>query len=143
MTTPTRAPQDDRVVVIGPVTNPPSAEWIQGNFTDLPVPEGFALETNESFVFVQGSLRSADLSYSGTQAVSEVIRFYQDSMPTHGWRFLRMTGVRMKTLAYLSGDEICEIIMETHAPHDEHEAEEWHESGRENVTHLHIKLHGY
>ncbi len=134
------------------MVTPPSADWIRGQFTDLPVPDGFTLVADESFVFVQGSVRSADLNYTGDRTVSELIGFYQESMSTSGWRFLRMTGVRMKTLSYLKGDEICEIIMEVHAPHDEHaELQHWEsqheevqfERERESLTHLHIKLNAY
>ena len=60
-------------------------------------------------------------------------------MPTSDWRFVRMTGVKMKTLTYLKDDELCEIILETHAPHEEHQ-QEWKEQ-EERLTHLHIKLH--
>ena len=81
-------------------TNPRSNQWLQeGAFADLPVPPSFELEPDESFVFLQGSIRSADLNYVGEGAVSEVIRFYQDEMPPLGWHFVRLTGINMKTLS--------------------------------------------
>ena len=139
-------PPYDRRPRIGPMETPPSADWIQGRFTDLPIPRNFTLMADESFVFVQGSLRSADLNYTGTRTPSDMIRFYQESMPTNGWRFIRMTGVKMKTLSYLKGEEICEIIIERHAPHTEHEVEyesPYSDQKEDTVTHLHIKLSTY
>ncbi len=133
--------------------NPPSVEWLQkGTFADLPVPPGFELESDESFVFLQGEMRSADLNYVGEGAVSEVIRFYQDEMPPFGWHFVRLTGVDMKTLSYSKGTEICEIILERHSEHSpaahtsgtEERLEavsEGPEDTPEFQTHLHIKLH--
>ncbi len=132
--------------------HPPSYEWLkEGAFADLPVPPSFELEPEESFVFLQGSSRSADLNYVGEGAVSEAIRFYQDEMPPLGWRFVRLTGIDMKTLSYSNGIEICEIILERHSVHSEQHAsgaEEWDQgvsAGPEDTpklqTHLHIKLH--
>ena len=133
--------------------NPPSVEWLQeGAFADLPVPPGFELKSDESFVFLQGSMRSADLNYVGEGAVSELIRFYQDEMPPLGWHFVRLTGINMKTLSYSNGIEICEIIFERHSerslvPHASG-TEEWDQgvsAGPDDTpklqTHLHIKLH--
>ncbi len=130
----------------------PSADWLEARFTDLPIPRDFTLLADESFVFLQGSLRSADLQYAGGETVSQLIRFYQESMPANGWRFVRMTGVRMKTLSYLKGNEICEIIIERHPLGEKHEAERermgargqegrWGlDRGRDKLTHLHIQL---
>ncbi len=133
--------------------NPPSVEWLQkGAFADLPVPPGFELESDESFVFLQGSIRSADLNYIGDATISELIRFYQNEMPPFGWQFVRLTGVDMKTLSYSNGIEICEIILERHSEHPPaahaSSTEERHQAvsaGPEDTpklqTHLHIKLH--
>ncbi len=133
--------------------NPPSVEWLQkGAFADLPVPPGFELESDESFVFLQGSIRSADLNYIGDGPISELIRFYQDEMPPFWWQFVRLTGIDMKTLTYSNGIEICEIILERHSEHSPaaHTSgtEERHQAvsaGPEDTpklqTHLHIKLH--
>ena len=130
-------------------TNPPSNEWLrEGAFADLPVPPSFELEPDESFVFLQGSIRSADLNYVGEGAISEVIRFYQDEMPPLGWHFVRLTGINMKTLSFSNGIEICEIILERHSEQHASGDEEWHQgvsAGPEDTqkfqTHLHIKLH--
>lgn len=123
---------------MGPVMPAPSAQWIVQQYTDLPIPKDFRLVPNESFVFIQGTIRKADLNYEGALPVPDLIRFYQESMPTSGWQFLRMTGVRMKTLTYVKGHEVVEIIIESHAPHLEPGDE--HEEQPQGVTHLHIQL---
>ncbi len=126
----TRAPR----VQTWPMRPAASAKWIAEQYTDLPIPKGFKFEPDKSFVFTQGSLRRADLNYEGVMTSRDVIRFYQDSMPTSGWQFLRLTGVRMKTLTFVKGNEMVEIIVEWHAPRAEHDA------GQERMTRLHIKL---
>ncbi len=117
-----------------------SALWISEQYTDLPIPKDFRFEADESFVFVQGTQRRADLNYEGTLTAREVIQFYQETMPTHGWQFLRMSGVRMKTLTYVKGDEMVEIIVESHGPHHEPTDQHEHEQERQSITHLHIQL---
>jgi len=118
----------------------PSAQWVLEKYSDLPIPKGYMLQANESFVFMQGALRSADLTYKGYLEVADLIRFYQEAMPTYGWRFLRLTGVRMKTITFVKGDELCEIIIMVHKP--ESESGTTHADGALEpvTTHLHIKL---
>lgn len=112
----------------------PSAKWIAEQYTDLPIPKGFRFQPNKSFVFMQGSLRRADLNYEGAMTSRDVLRFFQDSMPTSGWQFLRLTGVRMKTLTFVKGNEMVEIIIASHEMHAEHDP------GQEPMSSLHIKL---
>ncbi len=118
----------------------PSALWISEHYTDVPIPKSFRLEPDESFVFMQGTQRRADLSYEGSLPARDVMQFYQEAMPANGWQFLRMTGVRMKTLTYVKGNEMIEIIVEQHDPHDEPTHEREHEMEQQSVTHLHIQL---
>ena len=118
----------------------PSAQWISQQYTDVPIPKSFRLEPDESFVFMQGTQRRADLSYEGSLPAQDVMQFYQETMPAHGWQFLRMAGVRMKTLTYIKGDEMIEIIVERHDPHAEPTHERAHEMEEQSVTHLHIQL---
>ena len=51
-----------------------------------------------------------------------------------------MAGVRMKTLTYVKGNELVDIIVESHAPH--HEIGDAHEDEYQQrlMTHLHIQL---
>lgn len=118
----------------------PSAQWISQKYTDLPIPKDFRFLPDDSFVFIQGSQRRADLNYEGTLPPRDLIQFYQEAMPTHGWQFRRMAGVRMKTLTYVKGNELVDIIIESHAPH--HEIGDAHEDEHQQqlMTHLHIQL---
>jgi hypothetical protein len=117
---------------------PPSGKWILEQYTDLPIPKGYKLKAEDSFVFMQGTLRSVDLKYEGDRSEQALVRFYQESMPTHGWQFLRMTGVKMKTLTYVKGIELCEIIIMLHKPRRGESGEE-----ARPLTHLHIKMNPY
>ncbi len=112
----------------------PSAQWILEKYTDLPIPAAFNFNSNKSFVFMQGALRSADLTYDGSMSTPKLIRFYQDSMPANGWQLLRLTGMKMKTMTFLKGGERCEITI--HSRINE-------ENPRLVHTRLHIKLNPY
>lgn len=113
----------------------PSAQWILEKYTDLPIPASFIFNSNKSFVFMQGALRSADLTYDGSMSSSKLIRFYQDSMPANGWQLVRITGMMMKSMTFVKGDERCEITIHTRVADD----------NNSNLVHtrLHIKLNPY
>ncbi|MFV1981085.1 MAG: hypothetical protein ACC655_08030 [Rhodothermia bacterium] len=104
----------------------------------MPIPRGYEYKPDASFVFAQEGMRSADLRYEGELAVEELIRFYQESMPMNGWKFLRLTGVRMKTITFTKNGEMCEIIIMSVQPRRV-EDDEWLPSPRVS-THLHIKV---
>lgn len=122
----------------GPMMSSPSAQWIAEQYTDLPIPKGFGLLADQSFVFIQGKQRKADLSYVGAMPVRDLIRFYQESMAANRWQFLQLTGVRMKTLTYVKGDEIVQIVIQARPPPHEHRPEA--EGERQFATHLYIQL---
>jgi len=131
----TAAPRADSTVPPRYVMAPaPSAQWISEKYTDLPIPAAFNFNSNKSFVFMQGALRSADLTYDGSMSTPKLIRFYQDSMPANGWQLLRLTGMKMKTMTFLKGGERCEITI--HSRINE-------ENPRLSHTRLHIKLNPY
>jgi len=141
---PPAAPVSNRqeATVRQPTMRAPSAQWILNHYTDLPIPNGYEFKPDESFVFVQDALRSADLKYEGNLPVEKLIRFYAEAMPTNGWQFLRMTGVKMKTITFVKAGEICEILIMTLAPRPAGAQDEW-EALPPPRTHLHIKLNAY
>lgn len=112
----------------------PSAQWVVEKYTDLPIPTGFDFISNKSFVFMQGTLRSADLTYDGSTSSSKLIRFYQDSMPANGWKLIRITGMMMKSMTFVKGGERCEITI--HMRTNDKDPQLVH-------TRLHIKLNPY
>ncbi len=112
----------------------PSAQWILEKYTDLPIPAAFNFNSNKSFVFMQGALRSADLTYDGNMPTPKLIRFFQESMPTSGWQFVRLTGMMMKTMTFVKGDERCEITIHSRINDENQERTD---------TRLHIKLNPY
>jgi len=112
----------------------PSAQWVVEKYTDLPIPTNFDFISNKSFVFMQGTLRSADLTYDGSMSSSKLIRFYQDSMPANGWKLIRITGMMMKSMTFVKGRERCEITIHTRTND---------ENPQLVHTRLHIKLNPY
>jgi hypothetical protein len=121
-------------------------EWVLDKFTDLPVPEEFKLDLDDSFVFVQGDLRSVDLTYEGERPVRELVHFYKESMPGNGWMFIRMTGKTLKMLTFAKRNELCEIIIKpprSQTGHVELHNQDHGESEERFLTQLNIKLNPY
>jgi len=56
-------------------------------------------------------------------------------MPANGWQLVRITGMMMKSMTFVKGDERCEITIHTRVADD----------NNSNLVHtrLHIKLNPY
>jgi len=57
---------------------------------DAPVPVGYSMMNGQSssHVIPATGLRFVDHSYSGGNSVLQVVRFYRDVLPQHGWTFV-------------------------------------------------------
>jgi len=63
-------------------------------FADIPVPAGFKLDTEKSFVFENPSMRAGVLIYTGSGKLTPLSAFYRENMPLNGWKFV--SGFEMK-----------------------------------------------
>jgi len=118
----------------------PGGQWESDRYTDLPIPRNYDFNSDESFIFEQEGMRNADLKYAGPMSIEDIIRFYRDGMPSNGWQFVRMSGVRMKTITFTKGGEMCEIIIMSMGPSEIEQGNDWQTPPQ---THLHIKLNAY
>ncbi len=66
----------------GPIVQPVEVPMLRG----IPVPEGFRLIDNRSSVENRGSTRVAHCEFEGDLAVADVVRFYEQTMPSAGFR---------------------------------------------------------
>jgi len=57
-------------------------------FSDIPIPAGMSLVSNDSFILETPDTRAGQLVYSGYVKFPSVVRFYRQKMPNHGWRLL-------------------------------------------------------
>ena len=105
---------------------PESPSLSQMQFEDIPVPLNFKHLPDESMVYLNGYVRTAEIKYLGSARVDDLINFYQKQMPLYGWNYQMTLSVdRKKGLAFERRKEQCKVIIE--------------QKGRE--TYLTIEIH--
>lgn len=86
--------------------------WTGTRFEDIPIPQDFSLDYGASYLNVsENGPRVADLRYTGRTALTDVLAYVQRGMSENGWRATSLTGVAIKTLRYVKGDEECEVVI--------------------------------
>lgn len=82
-------------------------------FEDLPVPVGFKLESNKSFIFQADNTRVALLKYTGRAKPQDLIEFYQTQMLQYNWNLLNVVEYDRSILSFERGKESCLVTIET------------------------------
>lgn len=86
--------------------------WDGSQFGDVPLPRDFHILFDQSFTHSgEAGLRIADLHYVGEARPEDVVRFFQEEMPAHGWEFERLCGVESKMLTYAKNEENLEVMV--------------------------------
>ncbi len=57
-------------------------------FPDLPIPVGLSLDLPKSFIFESPGTRAGHLVYTGYRKYENVVGFYREKMPDHGWKLV-------------------------------------------------------
>ncbi len=78
-------------------------------FNDIPVPETFRFDYQNSYVFEDKLSRLGVLKYITTISPEEIIMFFKQEMPNAGWRFVNIVEYGQKTLTYEKEKETCVI----------------------------------
>ncbi|MCM8784533.1 MAG: hypothetical protein NC818_07230 [Candidatus Omnitrophica bacterium] len=81
-------------------------------FADVPVPQGFKLIANESFIFQNENGRVGLLRYSGSPTADLVVNFYREQMPQYGWFLLNIVEYGRRVLNFEKQEESCIITLE-------------------------------
>lgn len=81
-------------------------------FEDIPVPAGFNLIINESFVFQNEQLRVGLLKYEGDAAPEQVLRFYKDQMPLYRWNLINIVEHEVRTLSFEKEAQSCTVTID-------------------------------
>jgi hypothetical protein len=86
--------------------------WLGTQFADVPIAPDFTLDYGASYVNVsaQGP-RVADLRYVGRTPLTDVLNYVQEAMSRAGWRSISLTGVAIKTMRYVKGEEECVFVI--------------------------------
>lgn len=81
-------------------------------FEDVPVPQGFKLLSNESFIFETDTTRVGLLKYSGGPSADQVVSFYKEQMIQYGWSMINVVEYGRRILNFEREDQSCVITVE-------------------------------
>ena len=81
-------------------------------FDDLPVPAGFRLIEDKSFVFQNNATRVALLKYAGRAKTEELISFYERKMLLYNWHLLNVVQYGKSVLNFERGNQSCIVTIE-------------------------------
>jgi hypothetical protein len=81
-------------------------------FTDVPVPMGFQLSTQDSYSFETTGVRVGVLKYRGKAQIELVESFYKEQMPMYNWTLLNAVEYGERLLNFDRTQESCIITLE-------------------------------
>ncbi len=81
-------------------------------FSDVPVPSGFAFVKEESFQFENEAVRVGLLRYLGSQSIEEVAAFYRAGMPNRGWDLVNELAHDRHILSFEKPSATCTVTVE-------------------------------
>jgi len=80
-------------------------------FEDVPVPDGFDIMRDRSFVFQDTSTRVGFLKYIGREDPNKIIAFYKTQMPLYNWNLLTVVEYGNISINFSKGNENCIITI--------------------------------
>ncbi len=81
-------------------------------FPDVPVPVGFKLIEDKSFVFQTENTRVALLKYLGRARQEDLVDFYKEQMLFYNWNLLNMVEYERSILNFERAEQSCIITIE-------------------------------
>jgi hypothetical protein len=81
-------------------------------FEDVPVPAGFRLLDNESFIFQNDQMRVGLLKYSGMPDANKVVEFYKEQMPMYTWDLINVIEYGQKVMNFERLEQTCIITIQ-------------------------------
>ncbi|MFH0772304.1 MAG: hypothetical protein V1933_06760 [Candidatus Omnitrophota bacterium] len=81
-------------------------------FDDIPVPAGFVVISNESFIFQTENLRAGVLRYAGKASPDLTMQFYKEQMPAYNWQSINTIEFGKKQLTFEKTGQNCVVTIE-------------------------------
>ncbi len=81
-------------------------------FEDIPVPSGFSLVRKDSYSFQNDVTRVGRLVYKGRSNLNNVLSFYQQQMPLHGWQEMSYIDFRSSVRYYEKEGQSCILTVQ-------------------------------
>lgn len=95
-----------------PASQPQVAFSNDVTFEDIPVPKGFKLKRRDSYSFQNDVTRVGRLVYEGRSSINNVLAFYQQQMPLHGWQEMSYVDFRSSVRYYEKEGQSCILSVE-------------------------------
>jgi len=80
-------------------------------FNDIPVPSGFRILPERSFILESGGVRAGILKYTGKADAQSVVLFYRNQMPVYNWALLNVLEYGDHMLNFERENESCVITV--------------------------------
>ena len=81
-------------------------------FEDVPIPSGFNILREQSFIFQDGSTRVGLVRYAGHANESQVITFFKTQMTLYNWDLLNTVEYGHITMNFVKSNENCVVTIE-------------------------------
>jgi len=81
-------------------------------FEDVPIPAGFNLMRDQSFIYQDSSIRVGLLRYAGRANPAQIIAFYKSQMSLYNWNLVNVVEFGNITMSFVKADENCLITIE-------------------------------
>jgi hypothetical protein len=94
-----------------PSSTEESARASYYDFDDIRIPSEMKVNKKDSFVYTSGRLKVGILSFSGRVEPDSLGAFFQNNMPTDGWRLISSVKFRGTMLVFLKEDRVCVITI--------------------------------
>lgn len=82
-------------------------------FSDVPVPAGFKLDQNKSFVFQTEDTRVALLKYTGRAKLQDLVEFFKEQLLLYNWELLNIVEYGKSVLNFERGRQSCIITIDS------------------------------
>ena len=90
-------------------TNPASPGMENEIFVDLPAPEGLKYVRGYGHKSPGGDIRTYEQEYTGSRRIEDVRKFYEETLPAHGWSQKGAEGTDPAVLTFEKRSEKCVI----------------------------------
>ncbi|MBI2930770.1 MAG: hypothetical protein HYY16_03895 [Planctomycetes bacterium] len=83
-------------------------------FQDVPVPEGLTYDAGTGRTTPAGNIRVYTQEFSGNRKLEDIVTFYRQTLPLHGWSLSGEEGKDPVKLVFLKKDEQCVVNVASH-----------------------------
>ena len=98
--------------VTTPPAPPPPPKMVYP-FSDIPYPQGYAFDSNKSFIYEAGSgtVKVGRFIYTGWSDFDAVVSFYENEMINKGWKLVNAIKHETTVLNYQKEGWVCTVMM--------------------------------